>query len=193
MASSHGIRWFWHGAILSGIAAVSLLSAAEPSLELVSVTRDVPERGKLPAATMVQGKERNSFIVPAGWRLGLETKSGAVLLQSSEYAGMIEIRRMPLPENGADWKTLREQISEPAKPQEVREDYAWVGTPNRAQVFDTSETMGSFKLHRRVCFMLREDHVLVISLLAREQGFVSCLRAFEIVLASLRQEQPASP
>lgn len=188
MASCKGIPWLMGKALFGVIAATGLLPAAEPPLELVTMTREVPERGKLQAAAMVQGRERNSFIVPAGWRMGLETKSSSVLLQSSEYAGMIEIRRLPLPEKGPDWKTLREQISDADKQMEVEENYAWVGSPSRAQVFDTFETVGNFRLHRRICFMLREDHVLVISLMAREQGFAACLRAYEIVLASLRQE-----
>ncbi|WCJ59341.1 hypothetical protein NXS98_16715 [Fontisphaera persica] len=173
------------GVMLSGL----VVFAAEPPVQLVSVTREVPERGSLKAAAMVQGKERSSFIVPAGWRLGLEDKSGAVLLQSAEYAGLIEIRRLPLPEREVNFKEVRDQIARAEERREVVEDYAWVGAPCRSHVFDTFEMVGnSVKMQRRICLMVREDHLLVITLTAREQGFTSCLRAFEIVLASLREE-----
>lgn len=88
------------GLFLVGMTVCFAVVAAEEPVELASSSREVPERGRLQAATMIRGKERSSFIVPAGWRTGLETQSGTILLQSAESQGLIEIRRMPLPEGG---------------------------------------------------------------------------------------------
>jgi hypothetical protein len=121
--------------------------------------------------------------------MGLENKSGAVFLQSAEYAGLIEIRRLPLPEKGVNFNALRDQVSQPESRREVEDNYAWVGSPCHSQVFDSFEVAGNnLKMRRRICFMVREDHVLVVTLTAQEEGFASCLRAYEIILASLRQE-----
>lgn len=189
MAASLGMRFGLGGSVLLGLTLSLTLSAADPPVELVAATREVPERGKLQAATMVQGEERSSFIVPAGWRMGLETKSGAVLLQSAEYAGLIEIRRLPISEKVVSPKDLHKQLSESASQVARQDEYAWVGTPCRSQVYDTFETLSNnLKLRRRVCFMYRTDHVLVVTLTTREDRFETCLRAYEIVLASLRQE-----
>lgn len=181
--------WLRGFLFLGGWGAGLWLYAAEAPVELVLATRHVPERGSLPAGALVKGKERDSFIVPAGWRMGLEHQSGVVLLQSAEYAGQMEIRRLPLPEKGVNFDALRDEVSSPETRREVSENYAWVGSPNRSQVFDSFETVGNnLKLRRRICFMVREDHVLVIALRAQAERFAACLRAYEIVLASLRQE-----
>lgn len=177
------------GLFLVGMTVGFAVVAAEEPVELASSSREVPERGRLQAATMIQGKERSSFIVPAGWRMGLETQSGAILLQSAESQGLIEIRRIPLPEGGADLARMRDQILGADTFRERQGEYEWMGGACRSYIFDTKETTtNNLRLQKRICLMLRENHVLLVSLTVREQAFSSCLRAYEIVLASLRQE-----
>ena len=186
MASLNSIACFGFPTLLGLIAGAVGLTAAEPPMELVSVRREVPERGAIAAATMLQGKARHSFIVPAGWRVGVEDGQEAVLLQSAEYRGVIEIKRKPLSEGKVDLQGLRDEVARRENLHEM--NYAWMGVPCRAYVFDVVETVGKFKQRSRICFMLRNDHLLVITLRAGEEQFASCVRAYEIILASLRQE-----
>lgn len=84
---------------------------------------------------------------------------------------------------------MREQILGGDSFCEKQGEYEWMGGACRSYIFDVKETtVNNLRLQKRFCLMLRENHVLLVSLTAREQAFASCLRAYEIVLASLRQE-----
>jgi hypothetical protein len=176
----------------AGAVALLLLvvvgSAAEP-LRLKPATRHIPERGTVAGAVIEAGADRESFILPAGWRMGLAKKENKVVLQSEDYSATMEIRTALRPEGEVNIEGFRDQVLARSERCLIKREYVWPGTQRQTFLFEATDANDTqLPLRKRVMFVVKERQVIEVCLTAHAERFDACQKAFEVVAASLRGE-----
>lgn len=168
--------------------AASAVSAAEP-IRLKTATRLIPERGPVAGAVIEAGKHKDSFILPVGWRVGLASQENKVVLQSDDYSATMEIRCNPRPEGELTVDGFRDQVLAQSERCQIKREYLWPGLQFQTFLFEATDANAEqLPLRKRVLFLVKDKQIIEIRLTAQADRFESCQKAFEVVVASLRDE-----
>jgi hypothetical protein len=168
----------------SGLAALVLMAMAitgqadNTTLQVRSVSRNIPERGQVEAMQVTVGKERASFIMPTGWRIGSD-QSG-VVIQAGDFSATVTLR--------VNSETKPAPASTPQNTR-VNQEFTCPTGLGQASVVDAQVAADQdLRLQTRTICIAQAGQVLQFDLKAKPADFAKHQRTLEMMVASLRKE-----
>lgn len=180
------------------ILAASLLLLATAGVKasdtfgLSPVVRQIPERGTVSGMLFQTGSSKFSFIVPPGWRSGMNQAEKRILLQPADFGASADLR--VLSNEGTASTTLdKDQLREQVKARVLNgtitgEAERTVGSRKIVSYELTQTSQDDLRLKTKVLFVSFENTTLEVCITAQPGKYSVYQKAIENLVASLKVE-----
>lgn len=170
--------------VWAAIAMSAMALSARAADSFTTVTRQIPERGEVKSAQFKAGKQSNSFILPAGWRIG--AANGGLALQPKDFGATVEI---VVTKGTVSADEVQAKVLAKAPRTKIAKEYTMPTRLGAATVVEAEHaTDDNLRIQSRIIMVSQGNQTVQFTFTASPEKFRQHQKAFETLVASYRAE-----